>query len=151
MTNEVAIEILEMLKIRPRRGSSMIIAQTAVNVALQTGINALYEKKDRIEKADNDLSSGTRKNSKKLEKGNDLAVDCNNCKNNCYRGDETSYCATSDGMCHYECEEPRKGHWIKVTYNTGRLVCECDRCGWQQKLYTNFCPNCGADMREVEE
>jgi hypothetical protein len=44
MTNEVAIEILEMLKIRPRRGSSMITAQTAVNVALQTGINALYQK-----------------------------------------------------------------------------------------------------------
>ena len=44
MTNEVAIEILEMLKIRPRRGSSTITAQTAVNVALQTGINALYQK-----------------------------------------------------------------------------------------------------------
>ncbi|MBR2554771.1 MAG: hypothetical protein IKE94_07930 [Aeriscardovia sp.] len=47
MTNEVAIEILEMLKIRPRRGSSIITAQTAVNVALQTGINALYQKKGK--------------------------------------------------------------------------------------------------------
>lgn len=36
---------------------------------------------------------------------NDLGVDCNNCKNNFHRGDGTSYCATGDGMCHYECEE----------------------------------------------
>ena len=57
MTNEVAIEILEMLKIRPRRGSSIITAQTAVNVALQTGINALYEKKDREVWADEIIKS----------------------------------------------------------------------------------------------
>ena len=44
-----------------------------------------------------------------------------------------------------------KGHWIKATDKTGRLVCECDKCGWQQKLYTNFCPCCSADMREVVE
>jgi len=37
---------------------------------------------------------------------NDLAVDCNNCKNNLHRGDGSTYCATCDGMCHYECEEP---------------------------------------------
>lgn len=57
MTNEVAIEILEMLKIRPRRGSSIITAQTAVNVALQTGIYALYEKKDREVWADEGVTT----------------------------------------------------------------------------------------------
>jgi len=36
---------------------------------------------------------------------NNLKIDCNNCKNNFHRGDRTSYCATGDGMCHYECED----------------------------------------------
>ena len=31
-------------------------------------------------------------------------VDCNNCKNNMHRGDGTTYCATGDGMCHFESE-----------------------------------------------
>ena len=39
---------------------------------------------------------------------NDLVVDCNNCKNNFHRGDGTSYCATGDGMCHFEREETFK-------------------------------------------
>lgn len=31
-------------------------------------------------------------------------ADCNNCKNNLHRGNGTSYCATGDGMCHFESE-----------------------------------------------
>ena len=31
-------------------------------------------------------------------------VNCNNCKNNLHRGNGTTYCATSDGMCHFESE-----------------------------------------------
>ena len=37
---------------------------------------------------------------------NDLAVDCNNCKNNLHRGNGDTYCATGNGMCHYEYEKP---------------------------------------------
>ena len=46
-------------------------------------------------------------------------------------------------------QEPRKGHWIRVTDKAGHLVWECDKCGWQQRLTTNYCPDCSADMREV--
>lgn len=45
-------------------------------------------------------------------------------------------------------QEPRKGHWIiqpKRIYSS--LV--CDKCLSQAPYHceTNFCPNCGADMR----
>ena len=39
------------------------------------------------------------------------------------------------------------GHWIRVTDKAGYLVWECDKCGWQKRLWTNYCPDCGADMR----
>lgn len=43
-------------------------------------------------------------------------------------------------------QEPKTGHWIRVTDNAGHLVWECDKCGWQQRLWTNYCPDCGARM-----
>jgi rubrerythrin len=41
-------------------------------------------------------------------------------------------------------QEPRKGHWIRVTDKAGHLVWECDKCGWQQRFNTNYCPDCGS-------
>lgn len=37
--------------------------------------------------------------------------------------------------------------------NGGRLWATCPACGERQRLgdYTNFCPNCGADMRGGSE
>ena len=63
-------------------------------------------------------------------------------------------------------QEPRKGHWISHGEHCRNLgvmpsglgayewCSNCD-CGidvreWYRSRY-NFCPNCGADMREVEE
>ena len=52
--------------------------------------------------------------------------------------------------------EPKKGHWIVAnggSYLGKRNAC-CSSCkdfytnDWR---YMNYCPNCGADMREVEE
>lgn len=52
--------------------------------------------------------------------------------------------------------EPRKGHWIVAkggSYLGKRNAC-CSSCkdfytnDWR---YMNYCPNCGADMRESEE
>ena len=44
--------------------------------------------------------------------------------------------------------QPRKGKWVK-TYRDGfgNLIGHCNKC---RKRYPvdNFCPNCGADMRE---
>lgn len=42
--------------------------------------------------------------------------------------------------------EPRKGHWILRPHIYG--VAFCSECGFELKINnTNFCPNCGADMR----
>ncbi len=44
----------------------------------------------------------------------------------------------------------KSGKWIRVTDKTGHLVWECDKCSWQQRLSTNFCPDCGARMEGEE-
>ena len=41
-------------------------------------------------------------------------------------------------------QEPKTGHWIRVTDKTGHLVWECDKCSWQQRFNTNYCPDCGS-------
>ena len=46
--------------------------------------------------------------------------------------------------------QPKTGRWTRVTDKAGRLVWECD-CGWQQRFNTNYCPDCGSKMQEVEE
>ena len=51
-------------------------------------------------------------------------------------------------------EEPRKGHWIKTgDYYTGAYgsieYVECSCCREDSLEEGDFCPNCGADMREV--
>ena len=56
------------------------------------------------------------------------------------------------------------GKWIYLYDFDGLEICECNKCGVSQEFdggifdvnsrRTNFCPNCGADMREergVEE
>lgn len=53
-------------------------------------------------------------------------------------------------------QEPRKGHWIRLEnwLDVGKRV-ECSACGQVfvigDNVSRNFCANCGADMREVEE
>lgn len=54
-------------------------------------------------------------------------------------------------VIEWDKQEPRTGHWIRVTDIAGHLVWECDKCGWQQRFNTNFCPDCGAKMIEVSE
>lgn len=45
-------------------------------------------------------------------------------------------------------QEPRKGHWIP--YLKEGLIVKCSECKSRFTLGYNFCPNCGADMREVD-
>lgn len=47
----------------------------------------------------------------------------------------------------------RHGRWIHRTPNNGHTppYDECDKCGWEEKIGLNFCPNCGADMRKDGE
>ena len=44
--------------------------------------------------------------------------------------------------------QPKKGKWVK-TYRDGfgNLIGYCNKCGRRYPV-DNFCPNCGADMRE---
>lgn len=46
--------------------------------------------------------------------------------------------------------QQKTGRWNRVTDNAGYWVWECDKCGWQQRFHTNYCPDCGAKMQEVE-
>ena len=47
--------------------------------------------------------------------------------------------------------KPRKGKWIySREYGTAKIW-TCSECGWNDIGEWNFCPNCGADMREVTE
>ena len=47
-----------------------------------------------------------------------------------------------------------EGGWKDLDYYPPK--CKCNQCGYEEELYilnakpTNFCPNCGADMRERE-
>ena len=42
--------------------------------------------------------------------------------------------------------ERKKGKWI--SYNRGLFIgSKCSQCDWLVEFQSNFCPNCGADMR----
>jgi len=45
--------------------------------------------------------------------------------------------------------QPRKGHWLHR--NAFLVPWKCSECNYESERYENFCPNCGADMREVEK
>ena len=51
----------------------------------------------------------------------------------------------------YAEQESKTGHWIRVKDKTEHWVWECDKCGWQQRFDTNYCPYCGARMVEPQE
>ena len=51
-----------------------------------------------------------------------------------------------------ELTERKRGEWIEI--NDGLVKGYCSQCGWLSYYYENeiigmnYCPNCGADMRE---
>lgn len=47
--------------------------------------------------------------------------------------------------------QPKVGQWNRVVDKAGHCVWECDKCGWQQRFNTNYCPDCGAKKQEEEE
>ena len=61
-------------------------------------------------------------------------------------------------MSGYERGKPERpqGEWIKRTEKNGYYWYECNRCGclpyYARSITTiKFCPNCGAEMREVAD
>ena len=89
---------------------------------------------------------------------------CDNCryKKMCYRrinpiGDKYSH---TDNCEHYEEYEQRPhGKWVQVTARDGEYYCyhKCTNCGqtiesgFDRPPLFNFCPNCGARMKEGDE
>lgn len=52
--------------------------------------------------------------------------------------------------------EPRKGRWIVTSKFEDCYYAKCNECKVTQVFYynkplTNFCPNCGADMRGEQD
>lgn len=47
--------------------------------------------------------------------------------------------------------KPKMGHWIDVESLDSALWHACSECGETEYYATNYCPNCGAKMQEVEE
>ena len=43
--------------------------------------------------------------------------------------------------------QPKRGKWIHISEE----MWKCDQCGEISCCSPNFCPDCGADMREVTE
>ena len=50
--------------------------------------------------------------------------------------------------------ERNQGHWVGIDDEPCETW-ECDKCGCIQECFEgeqpNYCPNCGADMREVDD
>lgn len=63
------------------------------------------------------------------------------------------------GMPSVTPQEPIKGHWEVVSdgYSDNAYICECSECKDTVWVYKdadrkwNYCPNCGADMREQDK
>lgn len=55
-----------------------------------------------------------------------------------------------DFIAAADVRENVKGKWTEVTDHEIPIVCKCSVCEWRTKDYDwfNYCPNCGADMRE---
>lgn len=47
-------------------------------------------------------------------------------------------------------EQEQIGCWERITDKTGHLVWECSNCGWQQRFFTKYCPDCGTKMKKYK-
>ena len=89
---------------------------------------------------------------------------CDPCayKSACYSGDEIPACPALWTMLNIPAAdvverkkgERKNGEWrqsINSNYSpfddSGEYLYQCSRCKRRQNRLTNFCPNCGADMR----
>lgn len=69
-----------------------------------------------------------------------------------YAVDEPYYHTLSEAIRALSAE--RKGHWISLDDFRGKYNdrgYKCSECDEHSDYEENFCPNCGADMREGEK
>lgn len=53
-------------------------------------------------------------------------------------------------VAHAPTIEPKRGEWIRTERMGTFKLYDCSVCGIHIEAPWNFCPNCGADMRERE-
>ena len=53
--------------------------------------------------------------------------------------------------CPFYCEEPKQGEWIEIYYDNMPRFWDCSVCKERNTFPSDFCPNCGADMRDKNE
>lgn len=85
-----------------------------------------------------------------FEHRNIYAVECNKCGICTCDYDTEAEAITAWNRAMSSAEPERKKGRLKTV---GFLTCQCSECGAQfhELEYTNFCPNCGADMRGEDE
>ena len=60
----------------------------------------------------------------------------------------TVYPICEDKACKYRANKRPHGKWI---LHQDSKTWECDKCGKNQVMWSNYCPNCGAKMDGGEE
>ena len=82
-------------------------------------------------------------------------------KNNMNIGDITHYTFDLiDAISNLPSAEPKKGKWVDAEFEsetidgvkTMVIAFGCNQCGWLNPYgnHYNYCPSCGADMREEQ-
>lgn len=157
MTNEKAIEILKTIEILSYRDKKHKYFAKDVLEAQKVAIKALMQQlRDckTCKHSDNGNCAGTE--------------ECHECmweskyeqqpSEDCISREEAIRIAEQGQIQGYEwqfkklCDlpsvtpQPRIGHWIDRFGG-----CECSECGCLEAGYSDYCPNCGAKMEEVEE
>ena len=47
--------------------------------------------------------------------------------------------------------QPKKGKWFGADYDENIGIYMCDQCGKFAMMKSDFCPNCGAEMRRQQD
>ena len=83
---------------------------------------------------------------KYLEKKSNISINTNSAiGKEISRVIDVIYCDV-DNMVSADVQRVKRGEWGKRAYNR----VQCSYCGKCEDIATDFCPNCGADMRGEE-
>ena len=87
-----------------------------------------------------------------IRKAFDTAIECKECSRNIDRCfgqaiDMSVLCETIDNLPSADVVEQKSSVWVYQLRDSENEEYKCFRCGDTQGYKSNFCPNCGADMR----